>query len=58
LKKSGANKLQAEKKKSIFLMFFAQLKNWLIYILLGAVVITIFMEEYVDAIIILLAIVF
>ena len=56
LKKSGANKLLAEKKKSIFLMFFEQLKNWLIYILLGAVVITIFMGEYVDAVIILLVI--
>lgn len=56
LKKYGANKLQAEKKKSIFRMFFAQLKNWLIYILLGAVVITLFMAEYVDAVIILLVI--
>jgi Ca2+-transporting ATPase len=56
LKKSGANKLLAEKKKSIFLMFFSQLKNWLIYILLGAVVITIFMGEYVDAVIIILVI--
>jgi P-type Ca2+ transporter type 2C len=56
LKKSGANTLKAEKKKSIFRMFFAQLKNWLIYILLGAVVITLFMAEYVDAVIILLVI--
>jgi len=56
LKKSGMNKLMAEKKKSILLMFFEQLKNWLIYILLGAVVITIFMGEYVDAVIILLVI--
>lgn len=57
LTKHGANKLLAEKKKSIFLMFFEQLKNWLIYILLGAVVITIFMGEYVDAVIILLVII-
>ena len=56
LKKYGVNKLLAEKKKSIFLMFFEQLKNWLIYILLAAVVITIFMGEYVDAVIILLVI--
>lgn len=56
LKESGLNKLRADKKKSIFLMFFAQLKNWLIYILLGAVFITIFMGEYVDAVIILLVI--
>ncbi len=57
LNKYGANKLLAEKKKSIILMFFEQLKNWLIYILLGAVVITIFMGEYVDAVIILLVII-
>ncbi len=56
LKNSGANKLQSKKRKSIFRMYFAQLKNWLIYILLGAVVITIFMGEYVDAIIIILVI--
>jgi len=56
LKISGVNKLLAEKRKSIFMMFFAQLKNWLIYILLGAVVITVFMGEYVDAVIILLVI--
>lgn len=37
-------------------MFFEQLKNWLIYILLGAVLITIFMGEYVDAVIIILVI--
>jgi Ca2+-transporting ATPase len=54
--KYGENKLLAEKKKSIFLIFIAQLKNWLIYILLGAVIITVFMGEYVDAIIILLVI--
>ncbi len=53
---SGPNKLLAKKRKSIFRMFLAQLKNWLIYILLGAVVITIFMAEYVDAAIILLVI--
>ncbi|PKL85851.1 MAG: ATPase [Ignavibacteriae bacterium HGW-Ignavibacteriae-1] len=56
LTEHGANKLQAEQKKSIFLLFIAQLKNWLIYILLGAVVITLFMGEYVDAIIIMLVI--
>lgn len=56
LKKVGENKILAEKKKSIFMLFLAQLKNWLIYILLGAVVITIFMGEYVDAAIILLVI--
>jgi len=57
LNKYGANTLLAEKKKNIFLLFFEQLKNWLIYILLGAVVITIFMGEYVDAVIIMLVII-
>ncbi len=56
LKNYGVNKLLPEKKRSIFLLFFAQLRNWLIYILLGAVVITVFMGEYVDAAIILLVI--
>jgi len=56
LNKYGANKLKAEKKKNMMLMFFSQLKNWLIYILLGAVVITLYMAEYVDAIIIVLVI--
>jgi len=56
IKEFGANKLRAEKKKSIFLLFVEQLKNWLIFILLGAVVITLFMGEYVDAVIILLVI--
>ena len=56
LEKYGANKLLAAKKKSILLLFFEQLKNWLIYVLLAAVVITLFMGEYVDAIIILLVI--
>ncbi|MBK8805717.1 MAG: cation-translocating P-type ATPase [Bacteroidales bacterium] len=56
LNKYGANKLLAKKKKSLLLMFLTQLKNWLIYILLSAVIITIFMGEYVDAVIILLVI--
>jgi Ca2+-transporting ATPase len=56
LKKFGLNALLAEKKKNIFLMFFAQLNNWLIYILLVAVVITLFMGEFVDAAIIIMVI--
>jgi Ca2+-transporting ATPase len=46
-----------KKKKNIFQLFFAQLKEWLIYILFAAVIITIAMGEYVDAIIILLVII-
>jgi Ca2+-transporting ATPase len=57
LKISGENKLLGKKKKSIFKMFITQLREWLIYILLVAVIITLFMGEYIDAIIISLVIV-
>jgi P-type Ca2+ transporter type 2C len=57
LEKYGTNKLLGKKKKSIFLLFISQLKDWLIYILLVAVVITLFLGEYVDAIIIVLVII-
>jgi len=57
LEKYGANKLQGKKKKNIFQMFIAQLKDWLIYILFVAVIITLFMGEYIDAIIIILVII-
>ncbi len=56
LLKYGENKLQAKRKKSIFLLFLAQLQDWLIYILFAAVVITLFMGEYIDATIIILVI--
>jgi Ca2+-transporting ATPase len=52
----GHNKLKAKKKKSIFLMFLAQLQDWLIYILFAAVIITFFLGQYTDAIIIILVI--
>ena len=57
LKKYGLNKLLGKKKKGIFRMFFEQLQDWLIYILLAAVIITSFLGEYVDAIIIVLVII-
>lgn len=57
LEKYGPNKLLAKKKKSIFQLFIAQLQEWLIYILFAAVVITLFMGEYIDSVIILLVIV-
>ncbi|MDZ7774549.1 MAG: cation-translocating P-type ATPase, partial [Bacteroidales bacterium] len=38
-------------------MFVAQLQEWLIYILFAAVIITLFMGEYIDAIIIILVII-
>ncbi|MCX6305942.1 MAG: cation-translocating P-type ATPase [Bacteroidetes bacterium] len=56
LKKYGYNKLRGQKKKNVVQLFFAQLNDWLIYILLAAVVITLFMGEYMDAVIIILVI--
>jgi Ca2+-transporting ATPase len=57
LEKYGENKLKGKPKKSLISLFFAQLKDMLIYVLLGAAVITLVIGEYVDAIIILLVVV-
>ncbi len=57
LERYGPNKLKKKKKKNIFQMFIAQLQDWLIYVLFVAVVITLFMGEYIDSIIILLVII-
>ncbi|MDP2114234.1 MAG: HAD-IC family P-type ATPase, partial [Bacteroidota bacterium] len=57
LAKYGLNKLTAKKKKNILQLFVAQLQEWLIYILFAAVVITLFMGEYIDSVIILLVII-
>jgi Ca2+-transporting ATPase len=54
--KYGPNRLEGEKKKTILQLFFAQLRDALIYVLLGAAVITFFMGEYIDTVIILLVI--
>lgn len=53
----GLNILTVKKKKSILQLFIAQLKDWLIYVLFVAVLITLFMGEYVDAVIILIVII-
>ncbi|OAB42289.1 cation-translocating P-type ATPase [Paenibacillus glacialis] len=53
LEQHGANKLKGKPKKSIISLFFAQLKDMLIYVLLGAAVVTLIIGEYIDAIIIL-----
>jgi len=53
----GENKLLGKKKKNIFQLFVAQLQEWLIYILFVAVIITLVMGEYIDAIIIILVII-
>lgn len=53
----GENKLKAKPKKSLAIMFFEQLKDMLIYVLLGAAIITIAIGEHVDAVIILMVVV-
>lgn len=53
----GLNKLKGKPKKSIIELFFAQLKDMLIYVLLAAALITIIIGEYSDAIIILLVVI-
>lgn len=57
LAKYGENKLKGKPKKSLIALFFAQLQDMLIYVLLGAAVITVYIGEYVDSIIILLVVV-
>jgi Ca2+-transporting ATPase len=57
LEKYGPNKLKGQKKKTVLQLFLSQLRDWLIYVLFAAVVITIFMGEYIDAVIILLVII-
>src|ERR1700754_525673 len=56
LARFGPNELRAHKRKSILQMFLDQLKDALIYVLFGAVVITFCMGEYIDAVIILMVI--
>ncbi len=56
LEKYGLNKWREKKAKNIWSLFLGQLKDALIYVLIGAVVITLFMGEYIDSIIILLVI--
>lgn len=53
LRQYGPNKLQAQKRKSIFMLFVSQLQDALIYVLMGAVIITMLMGEYTDGIIII-----
>ncbi|MER2998432.1 cation-translocating P-type ATPase [Pontibacter populi] len=55
--KYGPNKLKGHKKKSVLQLFIEQLNDWLIYVLLAAVLITLFMGEYIDAVIIIIVIV-
>lgn len=57
LEKYGRNKLAAKAKKSILALFFGQLKDMLIYVLLAAAGITFVIGEYVDGLIILLVVI-
>jgi len=57
IEKYGENKLKSKAKKSLIALFFDQLKDMLIYVLLGAAAITLFIGEGIDAIIILLVVV-
>jgi Ca2+-transporting ATPase len=57
LEKYGYNKLKSKPQKSIWSLFFLQLKDMLIYVLLGAAFITLIIHEYTDAIIILLVVI-
>lgn len=57
IEKYGRNKLKGKQKKSILSLFLSQLKDMLIYVLLGAAVITLFISEYVDSIIIILVVI-
>ena len=56
LEKNGPNKLQGKKKKSIFQLFFSQVNDVMIYILLAAAIISAIVGEISDAIIILIVI--
>lgn len=52
LEQYGANKLKGKPKRGMISLFFSQLKDMLIYVLLGAAVITFVIGEFMDTIII------
>lgn len=52
----GANVFSEHKKPSIFMLFFEQINSPLIYILIAATLISIVVEEYSDAVIIVIVI--
>lgn len=57
LEKYGKNKLETKKKKTLFKQFLSQLKDVMIYILIIAAIISAFLGEISDALIILLVII-
>lgn len=54
----GGNELKEKKKLNILFLFLRQFHSILIYILIGAVLISLFLGEYVDAIVILVILFF
>ncbi|CUP21908.1 ATPase P [Clostridium baratii] len=56
LQKNGPNKLLTQKPKTLLSIFFAQINDAMIYILIGAAIISAIMGEYSDSIIILIVI--
>ncbi|OCH98269.1 carbonate dehydratase [Legionella jamestowniensis] len=48
LKRYGPNRLQEPKRKSIFFRFLLQFHNILIYVLLGAALITLLLQHWID----------
>ena len=53
LEQYGENKLKGKPPKSLIALFFGQMQDMLIYVLLVAAAITLFIGEYVDSIIII-----
>lgn len=56
LEENGPNKLAEQKKKSVWAMFFAQINDTMIYILLAAALLSVFMQDYAEAVIILIVV--
>jgi len=56
LERNGKNILEGKKKNSVFKVFFSQLKDPMIYILLVAIVISFFLKEYSDSIVIIIVV--
>lgn len=54
--KYGANELAQEEKLKALKIFISQFKNSLIYVLVGALIITVFLGDYIDAVVVALAI--